>query len=284
MFDPSKGMVIDLAVVGGCGPAGLAVVQQVSGTGLSVCSIDLSPKLMWPNNYGVWVDEFDAMDLLDCLDTSWSRAIVYVDDSLKKALDRPYGRYGKPYSLDYQVAYEGTSLVARPGVAMEDIQERMAARLRPLGIRIKGTEEGERCIIPMGGPLLAIPQRVVGIGVTAEMVQASTDYMVARTLAAAPTAANSIIRYLGSESKVSAKDLSAKEWKDLRPIERRRQGEFFCFGMDILLKLDLRSTRQACDAFFVLEPHYWHGFLSSRLFLPRLIPSGLSLCPCLKHS
>jgi len=28
-----------------------------------VCSIDLSRKLIWPNNYGVWVDEFEAMDL-----------------------------------------------------------------------------------------------------------------------------------------------------------------------------------------------------------------------------
>uniref|UniRef100_F6HLP6 lycopene beta-cyclase n=1 Tax=Vitis vinifera TaxID=29760 RepID=F6HLP6_VITVI len=394
MYDPSKGLVVDLAVVGG-GPAGLAVAQQVSEAGLSVCSIDPSPKLIWPNNYGVWVDEFEAMDLLDCLDTTWSGAVVFIDDHSKKDLGRPYARvnrkqlkskmmqkcilngvkfhqakvikviheesksllicndgvtiqaavvldatgfsrclvqYDKPYNPGYQVAYgilaeveehpfdvdkmvfmdwrdshlnnnmelknrnsriptflyampfssnriflEETSLVARPGVPMEDIQERMVARLRHLGIKVKSIEEDERCIIPMGGPLPVLPQRVVGIGGTAGMVHPSTGYMVARTLAAAPIVANSIVQYLGSDRSFFGNELSSEVWRDLWPIERRRQREFFCFGMDILLKLDLQGTRRFFDAFFDLEPRYWHGFLSSRLFLPELIFFGLSL-------
>ncbi|GMN55492.1 hypothetical protein TIFTF001_024611 [Ficus carica] len=394
LYDPSKGLVVDLAVVGG-GPAGLAVAQQVSEAGLSVCSIDPSPKLIWPNNYGVWVDEFEAMDLLDCLDTTWSGAVVFVDAKSKKDLGRPYGRvnrkqlkskmmqkciangvkfhqakvikviheeaksllicndgvtiqatvvldatgfsrclvqYDKPYNPGYQVAYgilaevdehpfdvdkmvfmdwrdshlnnnkelkernsriptflyampfssnriflEETSLVARPGLAMKDIQERMVARLRYLGINVKSIEEDEHCVIPMGGPLPVLPQRVVGIGGTAGMVHPSTGYMVARTLAAAPIVANSIVQYLGSNGSLSGHELSSEVWKDLWPIQRRRQREFFCFGMDILLKLDLPGTRRFFDAFFDLEPHYWHGFLSSRLFLPELILFGLSL-------
>lgn len=394
MYDPSNGLVVDLAVVGG-GPAGLAVAQQVSEAGLSVCSIDPSPKLIWPNNYGVWVDEFEAMDLLDCLDATWSGAVVFIDDHSKKDLGRPYARvnrkqlkskmmqkcilhgvkfhqakvikvihedsksllicndgvtiqaavvldatgfsrclvqYDKPYNPGYQVAYgilaeveehpfdvdkmvfmdwrdshlnnnaelkirnsriptflyampfstnriflEETSLVARPGLRMEDIQERMVARLRHLGIRVKSIEEDERCVIPMGGPLPVLPQRVVGIGGTAGMVHPSTGYMVARTLAAAPIVANSIVRYLGSHKSFLGDELSSEVWRDLWPIERRRQREFFCFGMDILLKLDLQGTRRFFDAFFDLEPRYWHGFLSSRLFLPELIFFGLSL-------
>lgn len=395
LYDPSKGLVVDLAVVGG-GPAGLAVAQEVSEAGLSVCSIDPSPKLIWPNNYGVWVDEFEAMDLLDCLDTTWSSAIVYIDDQSTKELGRPYGRvnrkqlkskmiqkcisngvkfhqakvvkvlhedsksllicndgvtvqaavvldatgfsrclvqYDKPYNPGYQVAYgivaeveehpfdvdkmvfmdwrdshlngnmelkernnkiptflyampfsseriflEETSLVARPGLAMGDIQERMVARLRHLGIKVKSIEEDERCVIPMGGPLPVLPQRVVGIGGTAGMVHPSTGYMVARTLAAAPIVANAIVQYLGgSERSLLGNELSAEIWKDLWPIQRRRQREFFCFGMDILLKLDLPGTRRFFDTFFDLEPRYWHGFLSSRIFLPELIFFGLAL-------
>ncbi|KAG5609532.1 hypothetical protein H5410_020813 [Solanum commersonii] len=394
MYDPSKGVVVDLAVVGG-GPAGLAVAQQVSEAGLSVCSIDPNPKLIWPNNYGVWVDEFEAMDLLDCLDATWSGAAVYIDDNTTKDLNRPYGRvnrkqlkskmmqkcimngvkfhqakvikviheesksmlicndgitiqatvvldatgfsrslvqYDKPYNPGYQVAYgilaeveehpfdvnkmvfmdwrdshlknnadlkernsriptflyampfssnriflEETSLVARPGLRIDDIQERMVARLNHLGIKVKSIEEDEHCLIPMGGPLPVLPQRVVGIGGTAGMVHPSTGYMVARTLAAAPVVANAIIQYLGSERSHSGNELSTGVWKDLWPIERRRQREFFCFGMDILLKLDLPATRRFFDAFFDLEPRYWHGFLSSRLFLPELIVFGLSL-------
>ncbi|KAJ4798898.1 Lycopene beta-cyclase [Rhynchospora pubera] len=395
LYDPSKGLVVDLAVVGG-GPAGLAVAQQVSEAGLSVCSIDPSPKLIWPNNYGVWVDEFEAMDLLDCVDTTWPGAIVYIDESNTKLLGRPYARvnrkqlkskmmqkcivngvkfhqakavkviheetksyivcndgvtiqatvvldatgfsrslvqYDKPYNPGYQVAYgilaeveehpfdldkmvfmdwrdshlagspelqarnakiptflyampfsanriflEETSLVARPGVPMEDIQERMVARLRHLGIRIKSIEEDERCVIPMGGPLPVLPQRVVGIGGTAGMVHPSTGYMVARTLAAAPIVANSIVKYLDSSGdQLFGEALSEAVWRDLWPMDRRRQREFFCFGMDILLKLDLEGTRRFFNAFFDLEPRYWHGFLSSRLFLPELILFGLSL-------
>ncbi|KAK4485497.1 hypothetical protein RD792_008156 [Penstemon davidsonii] len=394
LYDPSKSLVVDLAVVGG-GPAGLAVAQQVSEAGLTVCSIDPSPKLIWPNNYGVWVDEFEAMDLLDCLDTTWSGAVVHIDDNSSKDLDRPYGRvnrkqlkskmmqkcitngvkfhqakvvkviheesksliicndgvtihatvvldatgfsrclveYDKPYNPGYQVAYgilaeveehpfdvnkmvfmdwrdshlennkelkernrkiptflyampfssqriflEETSLVARPGLPMMDIQERMVARLSHLGIKVKSIEEDERCVIPMGGPLPVLPQRVVGIGGTAGMVHPSTGYMVARTLAAAPIVANAIVRYLGTERSIRGNELSGEVWKDLWPIQRRRQREFFCFGMDILLKLDLDATRRFFDAFFDLEPRYWHGFLSSRLFLPELLVFGLNL-------
>ncbi|KAI3848714.1 hypothetical protein MKX03_025088 [Papaver bracteatum] len=395
MYDASKsGVTFDLVVVG-CGPAGLAVAQQVSEAGLSVCSIDPFPKLVWPNNYGVWVDEFEAMDLLDCLDTTWSGAVVYIDDNSEKSLDRPYGRvnrkqlkskmmgkcvsngvkfhqakvikviheetksllicndgvtvqatvvldatgfsrslvqYDKPYNPGYQVAYgilaeveehpfdvdkmlfmdwrdthlnsnqqlkeknskiptflyampfsankiflEETSLVARPGLMIDDIKERMVLRLKHLGIKVTSIEEDERCVIPMGGPLPVLPQRVVGIGGTAGMVHPSTGYMVARTLAAAPIVAKAIIKFLESEQGFSGNDLSAGVWKDLWPIERRRQREFFCFGMDVLLKLDLPGTRRFFSAFFDLEPRYWHGFLSSRLFLPELISFGLSL-------
>lgn len=394
MYDPSKGLMVDLAVVGG-GPAGLAVAQQVSEAGLSVCSIDPSPKLIWPNNYGVWVDEFEAMDLLDCLDTTWSCAVVYINDKTRKDLDRPYARvnrkqlkskmiqrcilngvkfhqakvvkviheesksllicndgvtiqaavvldatgfsrsliqYDKPYNPGYQVAYgilaeveehpfdmnkmvfmdwrdshlinnkelkernrkiptflyampfssqriflEETSLVARPGLPMKDIQERMVARLNHLGIKVTSIEEDEHCVIPMGGPLPVLPQRVMGIGGTAGMVHPSTGYMVARTLAAAPVVANAIVRYLNSDQNLHGNELSAEVWKDLWPIDRRRQREFFCFGMDILLKLDLHATRRFFSAFFDLEPRYWHGFLSSRLFLPELVLFGISL-------
>ncbi|XP_062223847.1 lycopene beta cyclase, chloroplastic-like [Phragmites australis] len=396
-YDPARSRPVDLAVVGG-GPAGLAVAQRVAEAGLSVCAIDPLPALVWPNNYGVWVDEFEAMGLSHCLDAVWPSASVFIDDRRAKSLDRPYARvarrklkstmmercvangvvfhqakvakavhyedssllicddgvtvqatvvldatgfsrclvqYDKPYNPGYQVAYgilaevdghpfdidkmlfmdwrdshlpegseikernrriptflyampfspnkiflEETSLVARPGLVMDDIQERMAARLRHLGIRVRSVEEDERCVIPMGGPLPVLPQRVVGIGGTAGMVHPSTGYMVARTLATAPIVAESIVRFLDTGSGtggIVGDALTAEVWKELWPANRRRQREFFCFGMDILLKLDLDGTRRFFDAFFDLEPHYWHGFLSSRLFLPELLMFGLSL-------
>ncbi|CAL9127503.1 unnamed protein product [Musa acuminata var. zebrina] len=167
---------------------------------------------------------------------------------------------------------------------MEDIQERMVARLRHLGIKVNGIEEDDRCVLPMDGPLPLLPQRVVGIGGTAGMVHPSTGCMIARTLAAAPVVANSIVEYLGPIHGLLGDELSSRVWKDLWPIEGRRRREIegrrrreFCFGMDVLLKLDLQATRRFFDALFDLEPRYLLGFLLSRLILPELVQFGLSL-------
>ncbi|GLJ19414.1 hypothetical protein SUGI_0350200 [Cryptomeria japonica] len=393
-YDTSRHFTVDL-VVAGSGPAGLSVAQQVSEAGISVVCIDPSPQTIWPNNYGVWVDELEAIGLVDCLDTIWDDAVVHLDDNRSKFLSRPYGRinrkllkekmmgkcisngvrfhqakvlnvtheslrssvlcddgvsiqatlvldatgfsrclveYKEAYNPGYQIAYgilaevdwhpfdlgkmvlmdwrdshlgnepvlrakneklptflyampfdsnriflEETSLVSRPAMAMEEIKKRMVARLRYLGIKVKRIEEDERCVIPMGGSLPVIPQRVTGIGGTVGMVHPSTGYMVAKTLATAPIVANSIIQCLGCPRMIRGTNLSASIWNDLWPPEKKTQREFFCFGMDVLLQLDLEGTRGFFDAFFDLDPYQWHGFLSSRLFFPDLIMFGLSL-------
>ena len=51
-------------VIAGAGPAGLAVAQRVSAAGYRVCIIDPDPLAAWPNNYGVWVDEFQVSSRL----------------------------------------------------------------------------------------------------------------------------------------------------------------------------------------------------------------------------
>ncbi|MCD9640013.1 Lycopene beta cyclase, chloroplastic/chromoplastic [Datura stramonium] len=44
---------------------------------------------------------------------------------------------------------EETSLIVHPGMRMDDIQERMVARLSHLGIKGGALEEDEHCVIPM---------------------------------------------------------------------------------------------------------------------------------------
>lgn len=97
-----------------------------------------------------------------------------------------------------------------------------------------------------------------------DMVDHVSGYMVARTLAAAPVLADALVKRLGgsrspqvSPSSSGAKDskegsappstvqrdspsgdeISAGVWADLWPRERIMQREFFCFGMDVLLKV-----------------------------------------------
>jgi len=227
---------------------------------------------------------------------------------MQSNLKLPTFLYAMPFSANH-IFLEETSLVARPGVPMDIIQKRMELRLKHLGIHVRSIEEDERCIIPMGGVLPVIPQRVLGIGGTAGMVHPSTGYMVARTLAAAPTLAESVLQKLGVSasnhipsrpqnppnvvsstpspgneassvedgSGPKGDDLAAGVWADLWPLERQQQRAFFCFGMEVLVKLDLAGTRRFFDAFFDLEPRLWQGFLSSRLYFMDLIGFGLSL-------
>ena len=56
--------------------------------------VDPDPLVYWPNNYGVWLDEFEALGLTDCLEIVWPRAQVYLGEAASEAkfLSRAYGR------------------------------------------------------------------------------------------------------------------------------------------------------------------------------------------------
>lgn len=411
-------------VVAGAGPAGLAVAERISAAGFSVLIIDPAPLAPWLNNYGVWVDEFEAMGLDDCFDIVWDHAVVHLDSGERgrRRLDRPYARvdrpklkrrllerciaagvkfmcvkvdsvehgeglstvtcapsdsnlkkddelkvaarfvvdatghsrrlvkYDRPFNPGYQGAYgitveveshpfdteamlfmdwrddhltpypdvkarnaalptflyampfsktkiflEETSLVARPIVPFPELKERLRARMEHLGIKVKAMEEEEYCAIPMGGVLPMLPQRVIGVGGTAGMVHPSTGYMVSRVLGAAPTVADAIVEELsaitasvssispsngngnGGWSEEMMNEASERVWSSMWPLARKRQREFFDFGMEVLLQLNLEETREFFSAFFSLSPFHWHGFLSSRLGFIDLIGFGMSL-------
>ncbi|KAJ9177904.1 hypothetical protein P3X46_009833 [Hevea brasiliensis] len=393
-FDPAARSRFDVIIIG-TGPAGLRLAEQVSLYGIKVCCVDPSPLSLWPNNYGVWVDEFESLGLLDCLDKTWPMTCVFIDDHKTKYLDRPYGRvsrkklqtklmekcvsngvkfhkakvwkveheefessvicddgndlkaslvvdasgfastfieYDKPRNHGYQIAHgilaevdchpfdldkmilmdwrdshmgnepylrasnsrfptflyampfdsnliflEETSLVSRPALSYMEVKRRMVARLRHLGIRVKTVIEDEKCLIPMGGPLPLVPQSVMAIGGTSGVVHPSTGYMVARTMAIAPIVADAIAECLGSTRMIRGRPLYHKVWNGLWPLDKKCEREFYSFGMETLLKLDLKGSRSFFDAFFDLEPYYWQGFLSSKLSLGELALLSLSL-------
>lgn len=198
--------------------------------------------------------------------------------------------YAMPFSST-KVFLEETSLVARPIIPFPELKARLDARMEHLGIKIKSIEDEEYCAIPMGGVLPKIPQRVIGIGGTAGMVHPSTGYMISRVLGAVPTVADAIVEHLSSKNdkaeesmlpcgpstEEDAVAMSSAIWSAMWPVQRIRQREFFDFGMEVLLKLDLEETREFFAAFFSLSDFHWHGFLSSRLSFIELIGFGLSL-------
>ncbi|GKV34956.1 hypothetical protein SLEP1_g43284 [Rubroshorea leprosula] len=95
LYDPSSDRSRFDVIIIGTGPAGLRLAEQVSLHGIKVCCVDPSPLSVWPNNYGVWVDEFENLGLEDCLDKTWPMACVYIDDQKTKYLGRAYGRVGR---------------------------------------------------------------------------------------------------------------------------------------------------------------------------------------------
>ena len=58
-------------------------------------------------------------------------------------------------------------------------------------------------------------------------------------------------------TSLSADALSEMVWSEIWSPWRLRQREFFNFGMEVLLKLNLAQTRQFFQAFFDLPDYYW---------------------------
>ena len=95
-----------------------------------------------------------------------------------------------------QVFFEETSLVARPGLPLKELERRTYLRLEHLGVELKGKhpdEPDELSYIPMGGPPPDANQRVIAFGAAAALVHPATGYQLCRMLAAAPKVADALI-------------------------------------------------------------------------------------------
>ncbi|HEV2736553.1 MAG TPA: lycopene cyclase family protein, partial [Longimicrobiaceae bacterium] len=153
--------------------------------------------------------------------------------------------------------------VGRPAVPLEALEARLRARLALRGVELPPGAERELCWIPMGGPLPSPRQRVVGFGGAAGMVHPATGYLLARVLADAPVLAAALADALGQPGDAPAAASAA--WEALWPADRRRRHALFRFGMEALLRLDARDTRDFFAAFFQLPEADWQGYLGDRL-------------------
>ena len=156
---------------------------------------------------------------------------------------------------------EETSLVRRPGLPFEVLQNRLERRLAHQGVKVEVTEV-ERCLFPMGLPLPDLSQRVVGFGGAASMVHPASGYMMASVLKTAPQLAERIALDL---DRGEVKNLSQHAWKTLWPTERMRQRSLYMFGLEALLKLDGPQLGRFFTAFFKLPAPLWQGYLSGTL-------------------
>ncbi|WP_254963682.1 MULTISPECIES: lycopene beta cyclase [unclassified Cyanobium] len=94
-------MARDVLVLGG-GPAALCIAAALAAEGLKVALLaPQDPRSPWPNTYGIWGDEVDALGLGHLLEHRWSDTVSYFgagDPDPAAAANRPTA-HGRDYGL-----------------------------------------------------------------------------------------------------------------------------------------------------------------------------------------
>ena len=80
----------DVLIIGS-GPAGLGLATSLTQRGLTVEGLSPVPATQpWPNTYGIWADELEALGMENFLWKRWRDTSVYMGNG-KTALNRDYG-------------------------------------------------------------------------------------------------------------------------------------------------------------------------------------------------
>jgi lycopene cyclase-like protein len=83
------------ALVIGAGPAGTMIAAALSDRGLRVQGLTATPlRSIWPNTYGIWRDELEALNLTELLGHSWDDCVSYFSQG-EVAHQRAYGLFDK---------------------------------------------------------------------------------------------------------------------------------------------------------------------------------------------
>lgn len=84
----------DVLVVGS-GPAGLSLGTALAQRGLQVEGLSaIAPQTPWPNTYGIWADELEALGMSEFLEHRWQDTLAYMGDG-PIPLKRDYGLFDR---------------------------------------------------------------------------------------------------------------------------------------------------------------------------------------------
>lgn len=83
-------------IVLGTGPAGLAAAEASARQGLRVAVVSPRPAAVWPNFYGLWSDEANALGIEGQLAERWERVELRLSAEERYVLPRGYARIDNP--------------------------------------------------------------------------------------------------------------------------------------------------------------------------------------------
>lgn len=101
-------------VVIGSGPAGLSVASACAQQGLATACIAPDVFERWENNFGVWIDEVEHLDLASAYGQRWENTDVFINENDHRSLDRGYVQFDqdklKQLFIDRGTAKDPTAL------------------------------------------------------------------------------------------------------------------------------------------------------------------------------
>lgn len=175
--------------------------------------------------------------------------------------DPPSFLYALPMG-DGRLFLEETSLARRPAMRFDVLRERLAVRLRALGLERCEQVGEELCSIAMGVGLPVPQQPLVPFGAAAAMVHPSSGYLISHVLRKVEPVADSVLEGLSSNDAALAIALgNATLW----PRAERTVWELYSFGLETLVGMNAKEIACFFDSFFALPRRGWSGFLAGTL-------------------
>jgi len=146
-------------------------------------------------------------------------------------------------------------------INMEEMIRRVNKRLEHMKLTVLKRYDEEYSVIPMGGPLPVLGQPTVAYGAAAVMVHPASGYMINRAIKFAPEVADALMDTLrATDSPLLAAEAA---WEAIWPKHRLIERDLYCFGMEVLLDLDVKLLRDFFSAFFAdPKEEMWRKFLA----------------------
>ena len=226
-------MGADVLVLGG-GPAALCMAAALAGEGLAV---DLlaphDPREPWPNTYGIWGEEVDALGLAHLLEYRWSHTVSYFGpgDPEPASTANQATAHGRDYGLFNRRALQQHWLqaCAQGGVAL---RQGAAEQLRFVA------QEGH-AVAPATAGAWSEVRCADGTGQRARLVVDATGHqpVFVRRPEGEPVAGQAAYGIVGrfSAPPVETDQFVLMDYRGdhLSPQERRQQPPTFLYAMDL---------------------------------------------------